>query len=155
MQLCTEVRTSEDDGKNVNLNKIQIAQNKALRLMECCKIKDKVPVANMLEKFNMLSVNQTAASIKILEAWKSENISDYPIKLIKNNGIHKNEENSNRLRENSTRKWKQDCSSKKARSTFVFDTAKLWNATPINIKNCKSIGTVKKEIKLYCKKLPI
>ena len=39
----------------------------------------------MLKKYNLPSVNQLAAQIKLVEAWKSQNIEQYPIKLEPNN----------------------------------------------------------------------
>ena len=38
-------------------------------------------ITDMLEETQMLSVNQTAAQIKMLEMWKVENMEDYPIKM--------------------------------------------------------------------------
>ena len=35
----------------------------------------------MLEKFQILSVNQLAAKIKLIETWKSINVEGCPIKL--------------------------------------------------------------------------
>ena len=37
----------------------------------------------MLEKFDFLSVNQTAAQIKLTEAWKASRDDQYPIKMRK------------------------------------------------------------------------
>ena len=39
--------------------------------------------------------------------------------------------------------------------TFVSDATRLWNKAPLGIRQAKSIGIVKKEIKLFCKNLPI
>ena len=37
----------------------------------------------MLKKFDMLSVNQVAAQIKLTEMWKCKNDPEYPIKIKK------------------------------------------------------------------------
>ena len=42
----------------------------------------------MLEKFDILSVNQKAAQIKITEAWKASRDEDYPVKLRKERQHH-------------------------------------------------------------------
>ena len=37
----------------------------------------------------------------------------------------------------------------------IGDATRLWNKAPNIIRNAKSIGIAKKEIKLFCKNLPI
>ena len=43
----------------------------------------------------------------------------------------------------------------KTLNTFIGDPTRLWNKAPNIIRNAKSIGIAKKEIKLFCKNLPI
>ena len=38
-------------------------------------------MAEMLNKFDLLSVNQTSAQIKVTEEWKASRDRDFPIKL--------------------------------------------------------------------------
>ena len=52
-----------------------------LRAINCTKIKDKISIKSMLDKFQLLSVSQLAAKIKLIEVWKSINKEDYPIRL--------------------------------------------------------------------------
>ena len=40
-------------------------------------------------------------------------------------------------------------------STFMNDAAKLWNIAPESIKNCVTVSSVKKQIKLFTATLPI
>ena len=40
-------------------------------------------------------------------------------------------------------------------STFINDAAHVWNNAPVAIKNCKSLNSVKKQIKIYVCTLPI
>ena len=42
-----------------------------------------VSTKSLLEKSNLLSVNQTNAQIKLLEMWKATTIQDYPIEVKK------------------------------------------------------------------------
>ena len=46
---------------------VQKAQNKLLRMLERKRISDKTPVREMLDNQKMLSVNQLAAHIKLVE----------------------------------------------------------------------------------------
>ena len=59
------------------------------------------------------------------------------------------------VRPNTTRQWKEDGRTAAARDSFTRSTAKIWNQAPLEIKNAKSIGIVKKLIKDYCTTLPI
>ena len=54
----------------------------------------------MLEKFNLLSVNQLSAQIKLKEVWKSLNCEDYPIKLTEWNTALDDNVHSLRKKEN-------------------------------------------------------
>ena len=42
---------------------------------------DKAQIADMLECTGLLSVNQLAAQIKLVEMWKAATREDYPVKL--------------------------------------------------------------------------
>ena len=131
----------------------QEAQNKMLRLLDNSTLADRKSTVELLNNANMLSLNQLAASIKMTEDWKSCNIENYPIEIEKN---HENlVPNNRRVRPNTTRQWKEDGRTAAARDSFTRSTAKIWNQAPLEIKNAKSIGIVKKLIKDYCTTLPI
>ena len=53
-----------------------------IRVLNGTKIKDKVSIGTMLKKFNLLSVNQLAAKIKLIEVWKTINRLNYPLGLV-------------------------------------------------------------------------
>ena len=54
-------------------------QNNLLRSLNGTRVKDKVSIASMLDKFSMLSANQINASVKLLEAWKALKLENYPL----------------------------------------------------------------------------
>ena len=59
------------DRKMKNIKAMQLAQNKVLRLLDRSKIKYRRSIKDMLEKFDLLLVNQTVAQIKLQETWKA------------------------------------------------------------------------------------
>ena len=75
LQLCTEVRILDTETKNANLKALQISQNKLLRLLDNSHISERKNTATLLCNTGFLSVNQTAASIKLTEVWKSITLS--------------------------------------------------------------------------------
>ena len=52
-----------------------------LRVLNNSRIKDKLSTKSMLTKFGLLSVNQLAAKIKLIEVWKITNREKYPLTL--------------------------------------------------------------------------
>ena len=50
-----------------------------LRAINGTRIKDKASVKSMLTKFNLLSVYQLAAQIRLLEVWKAINVESYAL----------------------------------------------------------------------------
>ena len=81
LQLYGKVRTTVEDPTCADFKAIQLIQNDLLRLLNGSKIKDRVSIKSLLNKFNVMSVNQLNAQIKLLELWKALNIKDYPLKI--------------------------------------------------------------------------
>ena len=93
LQLTNKVRLTEEDRKTKDIKATQLAQNKVLRLLlDGSKIKDKRSIQDMLEKFDLLTVNKTAARFKLQEAWKESKNPEYPIKLVKKWGTEEEED---------------------------------------------------------------
>ena len=101
----------------------------------------------------MPSVNQLAAQIKLIEAWKCNNIEQYPLKLEPNNP---NRQDTDRvIRMSSIKLWKDDAKTVAAKLSFSRDTARLWNIAPEAIKQASTLNIAKNEIKKYCNTLVI
>ena len=80
LQLLGKVRWSSSDPTNQDFDAIQKCLNKLLRVLNNSRIRDKITIKSMMMKFNLLSVNQINAQIKLIEMWKSVNVTNYPIK---------------------------------------------------------------------------
>ena len=107
----------------------------------------------MLEKFDLFYVNQLAASIKLVEVWKSLNQEEYPITL---EPYNQNLLNQNiGLRPQINRVFNDTCKLKKSESSFHIDAARLWNAAPQDITSATNILQAKSAIRLFCKNLPL
>ena len=149
LQLCNQVRINKDDPSNIQMEAVQVSQNKMLRMLDRVSLKEHVTSSSLLSKYNLPSVNQLAAQIKIMECWKIMNIDQYPLKL---EPYNPNKALTDRvIRTSSTKQWKDDAKSVAAKISFSRDSAKLWNPAPDAIKLATSIFTAKKEIKKYCK----
>ena len=68
LQLYSKVRTQADQPKNANMDSLQLAPKKLLRVFF---LRDRVSIDSMLKKQEIMSVNQIAAQIKLTEIWKA------------------------------------------------------------------------------------
>ena len=153
LQLCNQARTNPEDPVNTQMESVQIAQNKMLRMLDRVSLKDHVTSVSLLKKYNLPSVNQLAAQIKLVECWKMENIEHYPLKLEPNNPNRAVTDRA--IRVSSVKVWKDDARSVAAKLSFSRDSAKLWTAAPDKIKNATSLSIAKNEIKSFCNLLEI
>ena len=146
------VRTAENDSLNKNLQSLQVAQNKMLRLQDNSTLRDRKSTSELLQNLNMLSVNQLAASIKLTEAWKMCNIHDYPLKLEKTMIILPQlAERSDPVKTGNGMKMVTPSLPKRA-SPEILANYGIW-LQPILKQQRHSI--VKKLIRSYCKTLRI
>ena len=104
-------------------------------------------------KFNLLSVNQLAAQIKLKEVWKSLNCPNYPTKLEPYNNALADGVHSLRIKEN--RIFNDTFQLQKSKSCFNVDAARLWNVAPLSIRNAVTNYEAKKAILTFVKTLPL
>ena len=106
---------------------------------------------DMLTDLKMMSVNQTAAQIKLTEMWKVVNDTSYPLKF-----QMKSEEKRGMGTRSCTRGDVVEFgSSTHTINSFCGSASRLWNKAPENIKKAATLKTAKKEINKYCTSLPI
>ena len=153
LQLCMNVRSHETELLNTNMKATQIAQNKLLRLLNNSTLKDRVNTEQLLKNTGLLSVNQLAASIKLMEVWKSEHIKDYPVQLEPNNTTGNS--SGRNMRPTTSRMWNQDARTAAEKESFSRNAAKIWNTALTELKIISTKSAAKKAIKEFCKSLPI
>ena len=108
----------------------------------------------MLEKFGLLSVNQLAAKIKLIEVWKSVHREGSPLSLEPYNQTNIARDQHN-LRHQQNRVFNDTCRLKRSESSFHIDGARLWNAVTEEIRGATSLSLAKKAIEKFCKNLPV
>ena len=145
------MRITKEEGTTNLMKELQLTQNRLLRLLNNTRIKDKISVATMLTKFQLPSVNQLAATIKLQEVWKSQNIEGSPITM-----DPYNEPAAERgLRQRPNRVFNDSARLKISESSFNIDAARLWNHCPQDIRDATTLAEAKRLIKNFTKKLPI
>ena len=134
LQLYGKVRRREDSPKSEDFKSIQKVQNVLMRYLTGCQIKDKVSIRSLLDKLDMVSVNQLNAQIKLLEMWKTLNIEEYPLKL-------QQQEIREGIATTRAAIRGQPCDigrTQLTQMTCISDAIKLWNAAPCAITESKS-----------------
>ena len=151
LQLLGKVRMTSEDAECADLKAIQLIQNKLLRSLNNTKIKDKISTKSILGKFNMLSVNQLNAQVKLLEMWKALNLVDYPLKIkqqtVTESGVSTRASHKGRpinIGKSNTTK-----------NSSISDSIRVWNLSPITVTDSKNIYLAKKAIKSFARSLPI
>ena len=79
------IRWKETDPTPKVMKDLQLSLNKMLHFLNNSRISDKISTASasLLNKFNMMSVNQINAQIKLSEMWKAVKDDDHPFNLVK------------------------------------------------------------------------
>ena len=116
----------ESDPSPKLLKDLQLSQNKMLRLINGSRISDKISTASLLAKFNILSVNQMNAQIKLSEMWKAINDEDHSFKISK----RVNDPESRAMRSVSNEVLTVLSFSDVSRQTFINDGIKAWKMLP-------------------------
>ena len=151
LQLLGKVRCVDNATSNSDLDDIQKIQNKLVACLNNVNLSDRQTRKSLLQKSEMLSVNQINAGIKLTELWKAINNKECPLiitKPLKENPLRMHSSrNENKLEEigKSDMVW----------STFIHDGIKMWNSAPVAIQNSVTLYKAKKEIRTLVKTLPI
>ena len=130
---------------------VQKTQNKLLRILEGKRIGERMPVKTMLQNQKMLSVNQLAAQIKLLEVWKAKQDGDYLVRI----EFQSAGENERRTREDMTGRAIERGRTNKARNNFVGDATRIWKRAPTSVTEATTLRRAKKAIKEFCQSLPV
>ena len=145
LQLYGKVRTKESYPTCEDFKNIQLIQNSLMRSLNGTKVKDRVSVSSLLEKFGMLSIIQLNAQVKLGEMSKALNVEDYPLKV----ELQARSENQVCTRADSIRKPKEIGKISLAQRSCISNAIHVWNLAPDNLKCGKSLTVAKKEIKKF------
>ena len=130
---------------------LQICQNKMLRLLNNSRISDRISTATLLTKFNMMSVNQINAQIKLSEMSKAVKDEDHPFNIEK----RESGPDVRPMRSISNEMLTLKSFSEISKNTFINDGIEAWNLAPMKVKECITYASAKNKIKKFAKTIPI
>ena len=151
IELLGNVRMNSNDSTQKLLGSIQVAQNKLARFLNGNTLLDKVNTKEIFKQLNMPSVNQINAQTKMLQIWKSQHSSTFPIQWQRRNEVIEDR----RTRSSSDNILTETLGGQILTSTFISDAARIWNLAPESIKASTSLYSAKILIKEFCLTLPI
>ena len=151
LALYGKIRWNEEDVRTQEFKDIQKNQNKLLRYLNNTRVSDKVSTKSILEKFDILSINQLNASIKLCDMWKAVNVENYPTKVDKITA----KSNAPETRACANGFLREKGRSVLTQETFINDATKAWNRAPKTVHDSVNYNAAKKNIKIFAKSLPI
>ena len=105
----------------------------------------------MLEKHNMMSINQKNVQIKLTEIWKAVKDESHPFKI----EVPRVNPEERVSRGQVAGYIKSKALTNITKKTFINDSVKAWNQAPLSIKMQTNIHGAKNAIKQFVKTLPI
>jgi hypothetical protein len=151
LQLFSEVQVCEEQHKTMEMRQMQVAQNKLLRVLTGKTNLDCIRIQDMLKEVNMMSVNQTAAQVKLTEMWKAVHDINYPLTV----QLKSKQDNGMTTRSCTRGEVVEIGSSTKTIKSFIGSATRLWNMASEEIRNASTLWKAKAEIKKFCRSLPI
>ena len=109
----------------------------------------------MLEKLNLLSVNQLVAQIKLIEVWKAENVESYALSFEPYKKPRLDQGSGLCLRQRTNQIFDDTCRLQVSKQSFSIDAARLWNLTPPEITTAATLMAAKAAILAHVKSFPI
>ena len=108
---------------------------------------------SLLKKFNLLSVNQLSAQIKLVEVWKTINVENHPLTLDPYN-LHV-QNNTRDLRPQHNRVFNDSYKLQISSHSFNTDAARLWNLAPDQVRTATTLSAAKSAILKHVTSLPV
>ena len=96
-------------------------------------------------------MNQLNVQVKLLEVWKSQKITNYPLKIAKQTI----DENICTTRASAQGRLIEIGKTTTTKNTLTSDAIRIWNMAPKDITESTSVWQAKEKIKAYAKSLPI
>ena len=101
----------------------------------------------MLDDLGWLSLNQLAAETRLVEAWKSVHLEEYCMKDV----LKLRPKGNYNTRSNHIDFLDAGVNDIYGSAGFVSTTAKLWNKSPVSVKEAQTLNSAKIEIRNFVK----
>ena len=143
--LCGKVRLHNSDPHNEDLNRLQVIQNKVLRVALKKKQSDHVRIEDMLHETESLSINQMVCLSILMETWKSRNITH----ILPDNGTRHDDRT---LRSDTMNLMRTSANSTKS---FLFQATNLWKLSTQRFRTTSLLKVAKNEALTLVRSLPV
>jgi len=149
--LFADVRTEENDVASSSMRRIQIEMNRGLRTVLGKSLKDRIPIAELLNEVQVPSANQLAIETTLTEVWRQIR-----------NGLPAGEY-FNKLDNISARATRRTGKNyltpppmeRSGAGKFIEQGTMLWNMAPQEVRDGEDNNCTKRMIKEFARSMPI
>ena len=132
-----------------DLRKLQVLQNKCLRLVTNCDYK--TPTATLIKKTNSLSVHQRTAHLSLCQVYTIFQTRNPVYHYGRLFGMDSTDTLPNTRNNNDTSIKRISFKLSMARSSFFYQSSRLWAALPDHVKSSRCKSVFKKKCKDWVK----
>ena len=146
-----DVRTEAQEPLTASSKDLQVAMNKAMRVILGCRLSDRVPISDLVTRSGLPTVNRMAAEEKIMLMWKAINDPQCPLSQL----VKPEAANGKNLRSNSRGDVKLRSRSTLGQRNFPEAASRVWNKTGLSIRSQVKKSMAKRLIKKFTQSLPL
>ena len=146
------VRMSDSDPKTQQQRDLQVALNKALRIVTKVRLADRVPIQELCYRTGALTVNQMCCEDQLRLVWNSLRDESSPLRSLFNTECGPAGMLS---RSRAQGKVQQIAKTSVGQRNLPYTAISVWNELETDTKKIEKTSTVKRAIKAYAKTLPI
>ena len=125
---------------------VQKSRNKLLRILDMKRMSNRMPVKTMLDNQKVMSVNQIAVQIKMLEVQKAKNTEEDPLKIKFKTTVG----DGRSTRGDQSGKAVEVGRTRNTRAFFIWAATRTWNRALDEIKMANTIYSAKQRMKTLC-----
>ena len=146
------VRVAESDPNTSVMKDIQVALNNAMRISTGHKLKDRVPIAELVRTTNIQPVNHMSAQSKLTLAWHAVKDDKHPLHDVLTTGGGCPAVSS---RSHSRGDLRTSAKSSLGQRNFPEPSIRLWNRTPETLRASGTKGILKSEVRKFISSMPL
>jgi len=132
---------------------LQIALNHTMRVVAKCRLRDRVPIAQLIKTTGMQTVNRMSAEDKIKLVWQAIHLDNSPLT---NMICRPSKDTSGRASRSAARgDLPLEARTTLGQNNFPETAIRLWNITSMEVREAATKGKAKTAIRKFVTSLPL
>ena len=144
------IRMNDDEPLTAAHKELQLALNKAMRIVASCCVADRVYIAKLVDKTGIKPVNRISVESQLSLLWRAIEDSNSPLAgMARSQTLNKSSRSSSR---GDLQLWSR---SSVGQRNFPEKAIRLWNKTAPSLRNSKTKNSARREIREFANLLPL